>query len=379
MVMEHETTLRVPCIPLSATHCIAVFRVETLIKRAKDPRVKDHSDPDTVEMMAFRNSVQRGFTGGKKNNVPNYEGFLEDIRPEAMGGSARPGFAPTINLYHEGQLPYSGDWKPAIPCFLELDESVEFMAFDGETQLAARHDLFRRNIDEAKNRGDLELIKTIRNEPVAVMIFHGLPVEFPSQGFFDANQLRVKVSATIALRNDSVTPSVIAAKELIRKSPILFGRVEMDSPTLRTKDNRNIVTLSSLHIATRAFFLGHEHAVSKKEISRELVNANGDDYQRWFIGVTNRFSEAFLDRTGTVLSNQTAWVAIGSTGHLHIGNVDSGLKTLEDVDWSRGQHWVDIAMNKEGRSANTHRHWKATFDALAKPESPLYKKVRNIE
>ena len=48
--LSHETTMRVPCIPVSATQCVAVLRMETLMKRARDPRFKS-GDPDNEEIM----------------------------------------------------------------------------------------------------------------------------------------------------------------------------------------------------------------------------------------------------------------------------------------------------------------------------------------
>ncbi|GAC1473859.1 MAG: hypothetical protein NVSMB9_23210 [Isosphaeraceae bacterium] len=384
-------TIKIACIPVSATRCSAVVAQATLLKIAPDPRDLDPKkkggddlDFEAQKARDLHNQMQRLFDGEKKNNAVRYTGYLADIRGDA-GTRKRDGFAPPISLFSRERLDYiTENGEPVVPgkpCYVAIPSDHLLVAFDGDTQLAARHALQRED-------------QTTKMDPVAVTIVHGETVEYAKQAFHDVNAYGVKVSKSLALAMDSSDPITRLTKKLIQRSPILCGRVEEKKPTLRG-DDTNIITLSTLQMAVKAFVGGLSQPSLKTVITAETVTEVEVQCIDWFGAIFDRFGDAFNDRTNSVITTQAVMVALGALGHRTYGNKENGfdptprevaLESLGEVDWSRGDHWEGVALawtiRKNGArtlsAPNTHSHWRHSYQALSAPRSPLYAKVRRL-
>jgi len=385
-------TFMVDCIPVSETRCSAVIAQGTLLKVAPDPRDLDPKkkgaadlDVDAQKARDLRTGMQRLFENEKKQNAVRYTTYLADIRG-GKGTRKRDGFAPPISLFSVEPLNYTTkdgtDWKPGIPCQIAIPSDHFLVAFDGDTQLAARHELQRED-------------QTTKKDPVAVTIVHGESIEYARQAFHDVNAYGVKVSKSLALAMDSSDPITRLTKEMIQRFPLLSGRVEMIKPTLRA-DDKAIITLSSLQMAVKGFVGGINQPSVKTVIPAEIVTAAEVQCLDWFGALFEQFATAFNDRVNSVITCQAVMVSLGSYGHLTFGNKENNynptplaaaLASLKTVDWTRGEHWMDIALAKTKRkngketlnAPNSHSHWRHTYEALSMPGSSRYAKIRHLE
>jgi DNA sulfur modification protein DndB len=110
----------------------------------------------------------------------------------------------------------------------------------------------------------------------------------------------------------------------------------------------------------------------------------------WFTELTEVFGSAFENREHSLASSPTAMAALGAIGNplIHISNPQDRLtkardiiKTLSNVDWSRGQTWEGIAGKFTPKGAFSLGGSKETayavFAALSDPTSAGYARVRN--
>jgi hypothetical protein len=154
--------------------------------------------PHVAQFNDWREQIQRPFTGSKKANVPKYRRYLREVIE-----GRRYGTIPEIQLW-AGPEPLLVE--PSSPnsshAFLTVPMRHPIIPIDGETQVAARFDLF----NESPAFGTQARIVARLN--------HGIPIEAAKQIFFDCNTQGVNVSPSTAILRDNYDPINGAAREL---------------------------------------------------------------------------------------------------------------------------------------------------------------------
>jgi hypothetical protein len=157
---------------------VGVMHASQLFAFAPDP-IKLESvakgaarEPDIEALSPVRVDVQRMFEGAKRRNVPSYADYIKRLHRGQIEGAT-----PIIELWCEAVLPDgSGPYEKILPW------GTQFIAIDGETQLAAR---YLASAEEP-------LLKKVN---VPVRIHHGRSVDWARQSFHDFNTLAVKPNA----------------------------------------------------------------------------------------------------------------------------------------------------------------------------------------
>ena len=382
--------ISIPGIPISPTLFVAVIDLPTLCRVAPDPyrlekpSKRDSIDPDDQLAAEVRGDIQRDFLGVKRDNVPKFAQYLRETQCGiGSGSSKKDGYCPPISLYSEEHFdarPLSADRgenakvQLGEPCKFFIPSTQRLIAFDGDTQLAAWH-VNRRDHNQALAR-----------HRVACIVSHGMPKEWAQQAFHDVNYYGHKVNVTQALASDHNDPMTRLAKK-IADLPALRGHVDMKAKSLREKQIDKFVTLTSIYAATKAFIGGHAAAKQKTTYDEAKVAEVTDSCLSWFREITDTYGAHFSQKSRFIIGSQCVLVGLGALGNLvclkEPGRRATALDSLLSVDWSKGEHWKDIAIVRSSRKGqetytypNGHYHWNATFEALSKPESPLYSQIR---
>jgi DNA sulfur modification protein DndB len=354
--------------PYNDTHCVLVLRQVDLLAIAPDPMKLDNDKKSSIEnldtiMLQLRNlrlEIQRSYKGEKLKNVWRYARYLANIRG-AAGMRKRDGFAPPMTLYYPHKLVPTQEGDLAR---FSVPRSALFIAIDGDTQLAARHQMFKTD----PSTGD---------DLVSVTLIHGEDVEFARQAFSDVNTYGHKVPPELAILRDTSTPIVQLAKDFVAERRI-------------NTDDRLQPSLKTMTLATKAFCGGLERASSKEDFAEEVVDPLRDPYFAWFGAVFDLFNGRPDDDPYGVAASQTAMVALGHLGYLvhhdHNPSFKVAIDSLKRVDWTQGDHWLDVASMRSNRKRDTgaliiagsHAYWRATAEALSNPNSALYRKVRHL-
>lgn len=376
-------------IPISPTLFVTVIDLPTLCRITPDPyRLENPSkrsgpiDPDDELVAAVRGGIQRDFLGVKKNNVPKFATYLLETQCGIGAGSGKKdGYCPPISLYAKERIqaqPLSGNgnFKPQIgvPCKFFIPSTQRFVAFDGDTQLAAWH----------RNRRDHN--QALQTHRIACIVSHGMPIEWAQQAFHDVNYLGHKVDPIRALASDHNDPATRLAKQ-VANLPALAGHVDFKAKSLRDKQVDKYVTLTSVYAATKAFIDGLSAAKKKVVFDEATVDFATDACLSWFRAITDTYRVHFSQRSLYLIGSQCVLVGLGALGNLvclkEPDRQVAALDSLCNVDWTKGTHWENIAVVQSIRRGqngytypNGHHHWNATFEALSKPDSPLYSKIR---
>jgi DNA-sulfur modification-associated len=372
-------------IPISNNLFMSVLDVGTLCRIATNPltlekiaKNGDGADPDEVAAANIREGMQRNFLGRKRENVKEFAQYIIDVSE-----LKRLGYIPVIGLHSENlispQVPEGGEVKLGTPCRFVIPTTQRLTAFDGDTQLAAWH--------EARRQHPASLNRCL----VSCVVAHGMPTGWGRQAFHDVNHFGVKVNTGEALNADDNDPMIKLAKK-VACLPAFNGHVEMKAKTLRKKQTDKYVTLTSVYLAVRAFVGGQTAAKGKSKIEDSRIEEASDKCLLWFREITDVYQAHFSQGNRYILGSQCVLVALGALGHLvcvkEPGLRSVAIKSLGEVDWTKGPHWENIAVVRSirrGRDGNEqvgytypngHVHWNATLEALSNPESPLYAQIR---
>jgi hypothetical protein len=334
-------------------------------------------NPEDQEAAELRAEFQRGFTGVKKKNVGDYANYIRRTQLDGVNG-----YVPPINLVSIRPLEYSA-WvaedghslglRLRVPCQFFVPSTLKLFPFDGETQVAAWFQIRRED-------------QIQQPHAIACMVAHGVDIEWAKQAFHDVNHLGHHVSVKHAIVTDGNDPVIRMAREIAAFRP-LYGRVEL-SP--RTPKGDKITSLSSFYYAVRAFLGGIQAADRKGPISADLIATERATCLNWFRDVAETCASAFMSTDDNVIGSQCVLVGLGALGHQvclkEPERRDSALRSLSQVRWAKGPQWLGIALSQsKAKTAagqdkyslpNTHQTWKQTFEALARPESALYTRIR---
>jgi hypothetical protein len=293
-------------------------------------------EPQLEEISLARIDVQRMFEGAKKRNVPNYAEYIKRLYRGQLEGAT-----PVIELWCQEPLPDGSDrYEKIIPW------GTQFIAIDGESQLAAR---YLASAEEP-------LLKKIN---VSVRVHHGRSVEWARQSFHDFNALAVKPNTAVAISMDQRNPLTMLALKVEAEVPQLKGRVHHSARQLGAND-KQVITISTLRTAVVTFIAGSPGIQSSFRLGGwdELPAKAPERAVQWFRAVFEAFGDHFepVNRKSHILPGPAAMAAVGVVGHkLLTPPYDSmdedaieeaigrSIDALARIDWTRGKHWVGIA------------------------------------
>ena len=360
---------------------VGIMHASQLFAFAPDPMKMESiakgkaREPDLEDISVVRMDVQRMFEGAKRHNVSSYAEYITRLYRGQIDGAV-----PVMELWCKDPLPDGGGpYEKLIPW------DTQFVAIDGETQLAAR---YLACADEP----------FLRKVQVPVRVHHGRPVEWARQAFHDFNSLAVKPNTAVAISMDQRNPLTMLALTIEAEVPQLKGRVHHTARQLSASD-RQMLTVSSLRTAVVTFVAGTAGIQSSFRLGdwNELPPRAHERAVHWFRAIFARFGDNFepRNRKNNVLPGPAALAALGVLGHeLLVPPLDTmederigewiarSIDALALVDWTRGPHWDGIAgtMAPSGAfstAGGVKEHTYAILKALSDRKSREYYHLRN--
>ena len=351
-------------------------RLERLVENplaASNPKVRDGSDR-LSGYYELHQEIQRAFDTGKKTNAAAYANYIVNLKQGAHGDT------PTIDLYTPTSLPIA----PGRNKVLWPYETV-MVPFDGETQLAARFLAAKQD-------------PTTKEMQVVVTITHGLSVDYARQCFHDRNAYQRRAPVPVALAMDSRDPLIRVVRAIDDRVPGAKGQILWQSRQMPQKGKDHIAAASFVRTAVACF--GHGIGgvqMSKGEIPEGL---SPEDFTRratiWFGRVIDKVGPYMRDRENFVASSPAVWAALGAMGkQLTDPNVtdmatlesiaDGLISKLDGVDWSKGKHWIGIAVKATGDgegysfAGGAKDSGSVAFKALSDPTEAIFRQIRNTD
>jgi hypothetical protein len=318
-------------------------------------RAKYHAD--LSEIAALRTKVQRLIGTAKRKNMEQYSRYIIDHAKTSEG------FTPQIVLYCQQQLAVTDDPNTGIARVI-VPDGLRFIAIDGDTQTAARHEADRDNSE------------LFSNEWIKVVIKHGIPVSQAEQIFADCNSFGVKVTTSLAIGMDTRDAATQLAKYIEQQVPMLAGRVNRQKRQLGVKD-LDVLTISALRASIVCFLQG-VNGIQNQTKPVEIDGAHAEELHgaalTWFNAATEAVDGALLPdhRAHTFASSPSVWCAIGALGHdtlvelvgenfeknVTSASLEHAFKAtaeakLQGVDWVRGTHWLSVGAKQSQSGAIT--------------------------
>lgn len=297
----------------------------------------DHTDPESKSQRKLNTSrVERDL-------VP----YLLEA-PDHFYSALTVEVRPSTAVDHEPAIPFEPQ-GPAIPGGIEygmavLDGTQTLYALDGQHRL--------KSIQRA-----IRLRPSLAREQISVIL-----VPFRSQRrsqllFSDLNRFAKTPSKSISLLFSHRDPVVTVAKSLMTSSPLLRGRVEMETTSLG-RNSANFVTLSTLYEFTRTLAGDanlEDAQASEAETARqaELWQRLAEAVPPW-CEVAERVEHPAYLRQRYLCMHGVGQQAIGLATAITLARCEDGwarLARLGDVDWTIANHdWQGIAV--QGRRVN---------------------------
>ncbi|GFM51886.1 hypothetical protein PSCICE_31530 [Pseudomonas cichorii] len=211
---------------------------------------------------------------------------------------------------------------------LTVDMDAKFIVNDGQHRRAA----IEQALEERPELGD---------ETIAVVFFHDRGLERCQQMFADLNRHAVKPSPSLSVLYDHRNAAASLAKHLGLTSRVFRNLIESERSSL-SKRSRKLFTLSALHFAILEMLSEHEFedfsAASKK--CTEFWEAVGEQIPEWIYVREGRMTAGEV-RQDFIHSHAIVLQALGRVGKFVYQadegkpNLQSALKKLRDIDWSR--------------------------------------------
>jgi DGQHR domain-containing protein len=355
---------------------VSAISAAQLLRITKDPRDSENpklraGNPELQDIFKLREEVQRMFKGAKEKNVEPYAQYIVNMQE---GGT---GVTPQIVLFTQERLEFVPSEEGSFFGRLLLPWDVEWVAIDGETQLAARFEAANINSETRKQQVDIKFC-------------YDRPLEWAKQAFHDLNLLSVRPNAATAIAMDMRDPLTSVTRD-VAKLPFFDGRVA--SSRQLKKNDTGICTLSVLRTAVVCFsegIGGLQYGNKPVGLSTEripLVQKAALDY---FSALTNKLGPTMERRNETVAASPAVMAALGAIGHkaatiadanMRQAEIELALKYLDQVDWSRGAKWDGIAgkLRPDGvfsTAGGAKDSGHACYSALADPSSPNYATIR---
>jgi DGQHR domain-containing protein len=376
--MNDNLTMRVLGTEKVAGHeFVATMPASLLMKMTVDPRKTEdqklRSDDASIQAIYdMRKQVQREFSNSAKaKNVEPYSDYICQLFEGADG------ITPSIVLW-TGQELTTNTTNESLP-MLELPWSVELVAIDGETQLAARFEAFKKNPKTADMMVD-------------VKICHNRSTDWARQAFHDLNVLSVRPNAATAVAMDMRDPLTHVTRT-IAELPFFAGRVKTDRQ-LSKKDN-GITTFSVLRASVVCFaegIGGVQYGNKPVPIAESRIPDIQEAAVEFFGCLAKKFGPIMEDRLNTVIATPAILAALGALGHQIINasgedrktQIQQTLESLNGIDWSRGKHWEGIcgkvrASGVFSTAGGVKDSAGTSYRALVDSSNEYYSKIRNVK
>lgn len=353
---------------------VATIPASLLMKMTQDPRRSEDSraregDAALAALWEVRKQVQREFAGSAKaRNVASYSDYIVRL------SEGDPGITPGIVLWTREALE-SDTTEESLPKLL-IPWTQDFVAIDGETQLAARFEAAR------KSPKTTEML-------VDVKICYNRSVEWAKQAFHDLNVLSVRPNTATAISMDMRDPLTHITKE-IAELPGWRGNIKA-TRQLGSKDP-GITTFSVLRSAVVCFAEGVKGVARGNRpvaISPEAVVEVSVGAKEFFSALVGGFQANLEARD--VITTPAALAAVAAIGHRVLGEPQSAragmiqgiISNLRGVDWQEGKQWEGIVgrMRENGkfsRVGGVKDSAGAAYKALVDPTSEMYTRVRHL-
>jgi DGQHR domain-containing protein len=354
---------------------VAAIPSAQLLKITRDPRDSEDSklragSPELQDLFKLREEAQRMFKGAKEKNVDSYARYIVNLQ------NGSDGITPQIVLFTREKLEYDPPGSMWGTLYLPWD--VEWVAIDGETQLAARFEAAKIN-------------PNTRKQQVDVKFCYDRPLEWAKQAFHDLNLLSVRPNAATAIAMDMRDPLTSVTRD-VAKLPFFNGRVA--SSRQLKKNDTGICTLSVLRTAVVCFsegIGGLQYGNKPVPVTADripLVKAAALEY---FEALTNKLGPTMEQRNDMVAASPAVMAALGAMGHKAAAvteqpprqaEISAALKLLDGVDWRRGQKWDGIAgkLRPDGvfsTAGGAKDSGHACYSALADSSSSHYTTIRS--
>ena len=318
--------------------------------------------------------IQRALAGNKAKNVPNYRRYIEGV---VVG---EPGVLPPIHLWSETELAVV---RHGSSQYTVVPNGEYLLAIDGETQLTAHWKL-----DEMATPEDR---KAHREFPLACVLHHGINRGTARQYFHDLNVLAVRPNTSLGLAMDTKDPVMKVVGDLETRIPALFGQVDRQARQLK-KSSRKIVTLQSLRqmvINVDKGISGVQYGARPAPIDEDGLDDLRDVALDWIGTYLNTFEREIRDRETFLASSGPILAAVGAMGQVLLRAPradrerlrDQLLKSLREVDWRKGNHWLGIAGNFTPSGVFSVKGTKevaySVFNALTDPANGGYARIRH--
>ncbi len=288
---------------------VATMPASLLMKMTLDPRKTEDQklrtdDASIQAIYDIRKQVQREFANSAKaKNVEPYADYICRLYEGADG------ITPSIVLWTSQRLEKAPTTTESLP-LLQLPWSVELVAIDGETQLAARFEALKKNPKTADMLVD-------------VKICHDRPTDWARQAFHDLNVLSVRPNAATAVAMDMRDPLTHVTR-FIADLPFFAGRVKTDRQ-LSKKDN-GITTFSVLRASVVCFaegIGGVQYGNKPVPIAEERIPVIQEAATEFYGALVKKFGPIMEDRLKhgdhDARSSGRTWSARPSDNQCHRG------------------------------------------------------------
>jgi hypothetical protein len=271
-----------------------------------------------------------------------------------------------------------GTENESLP-FVELPWSVELVAIDGETQLAARFEAFKKNPKTADTLVDVKICRD-------------RTTDWARQAFHDLNVLSVRPNAATAVAMDMRDPLTHVTRKMA-ELPFFAGRVKTDRQ-LSKKDN-GITTFSVLRASVVCFaegIGGVQYGNKPVAVAEERLPVIQEAAMEFYSSLVERFGPILEDRLNTVIATPAVLAALGAIGHqiINLRGEDRNarilqiLAGLDGVDWCREGHWEGVcgklrASGVFSTAGGVKDSAGTTYRALIDQSNDYFNKIRNAK
>jgi hypothetical protein len=263
---------------------------------------------------------------------------------------------------------------------LGLRAGQKFIIEDGES----RGESFLWLLEQPDTPEDI--VSQMLGKMITLVIHHGVPTPTAGKWFSDINGRGIGVNANLIVARDFTDPYRDVARTVL---PELGVPLEERGRQVKAT-GPEVFTVLQARLAVTALAKG-PGAVG---YGSGRIPPNGVDFDKlqesaktWFKHVFDTLGvQAFKDKD-KVLRSVPVLVAVGAIGRaFYDGNETArreARKVITDakIDWTVGPHWNGICGKvnpNTGRFSvgSAKEYGNAAFNALTKPESPLYEQIR---
>ncbi|MBC9717833.1 DNA sulfur modification protein DndB [Streptomyces sp. TRM66268-LWL] len=239
---------------------------------------------------------------------------------------------------------------------LRIPMEARFLINDGQHRRAAIELALRENPD-------------LGEETIAVVFFHDAGLARSQQMFADLNRHAVRPARSIGVLYDHRDASSQVVREMINRSSIFRGYVEMEKSNLSAR-SRMMFTLSALYFGTQALVQGLEiEPEEATDLAQSYWEAIDRTLPEWG-QVRSRELSATEMRRDFIHSHGIALHALGRIGNSLFRESTSPSKwkkqlaPLKKVNWARANpHWEGRAI-VGGRVSKSHQNVTLTVNYL---------------